>query len=423
MTEFDFKGRRNRLYEKMRDGDVFIIFSGANDVIRILPQDYGRASKNFYYLTGLEELELAFMAVCTNGQISETLFIQAQSEMERFYMGKTRDEAFYREKTGIMDIDSRSNMESRLSLTAFTDSIRRLCIACPNKTMLERPTQEAMFVEKMKNSFPHVEVKDFNYEILCMRQKKDAKEVEAIQKAVDLTGLAIRAAMQKVRPGMTEGQLGAICDFTVRMEGADRISEAVVAAGGNATILHYDGHQGVFAGGELALVDLCVKNRCYHSDITRVFPVNGRFTERQAFWYRICLTAQEMIVSRMKPGANLRECGEEARAYVAEALIREGYIRDAAELPAMIGQARKDYVTVTGVNHSIGLEADETGCRSHFQELQPGMVYTVEPGIYLGSESLGIRIEDDYLVTEDGVCCLSSGIPKTVEEIEAAMGR
>lgn len=421
--EFDFKGRRNNLYRQMQDRDIFVIFSGASDVIRILPQDYERASKNFYYLTGLEELDLVFMAVCANGKITETLFIQEQSEMEKFYMGKTKDAAYYREITGIRDVDYRGNLEARISIEAFTNSIKRLYIACSNKTMLERPTQEAVFVEKIRNSFPHVEIKDFNYELLCMRQIKDEQEVCAIQKAVDLTGLAIDAAMRQIHPGMTEWQLTAVCDFTVRMEGADKIRESVIAAGGHAVVLHYDGHKGVFTDGEMALVDLCVKNGHYHSDITRVFPVNGKFTERQAFWYRVCLTAQEMIVSQMRPGADLRECGKEARAYVADTLIREGYIRDEAELPAMIGQARKDYVTVTGVNHSIGLEPDETGSSSRFRELAPGMVYTVEPGIYLGSEGLGIRIEDDYLVTEDGVRCLSAGIPKTVEEIEEAMRR
>ena len=104
---------------------------------------------------------------------------------------------------------------------------------------------------------------------------------------------------------------------------------------------------------------------------------------------------------------------------VAKALMDNGYIQSPEELPAMIGQCRKDYVTVTGVNHSIGLQCDEVGTRSRFQTLQPGMVYTVEPGIYLGSEGIGIRIEDDYLVTEDGIRCLSAGIPKTIPEIEA----
>ena len=137
----------------------------------------------------------------------------------------------------------------------------------------------------------------------------------------------------------------------------------VVAAGANGVILHYEDSDGVFRRGELAMVDLCVEYNHYVSDITRTFPVEGRFTERQAYWYDLCLRAQESIVAHMKPGADMRACGAEAREMVAKALMDNGYIQSPEELPAMIGQCRKDYVTVTGVNHSIGLQCDEVGTR------------------------------------------------------------
>ena len=414
-----YQTRRARLTADLQDGDVFVLFSGDSETPSILPSDPKTVSKNFIYLTGLCENDLVLVIIRSGGAVREALFVPARSDMEAFYMGKTKDLDYYRQRGGIQNVDYRYHLDSYISMEALTNSIGRLVLACPNRSILTRPTLEACFARKMLNSFPHLQVVDKNYEILCMRQFKDAQEIEAIQKAVDLTGLAIVEAMKKTRDGMTESQVRALCDYTARMHGASGTPEGVVAAGANGVILHYEDSDGVFRRGELAMVDLCVEYNHYVSDITRTFPVEGRFTERQAYWYDLCLRAQESIVAHMKPGADMRACGAEAREMVAKALMDNGYIQSPEELPAMIGQCRKDYVTVTGVNHSIGLQCDEVGTRSRFQTLQPGMVYTVEPGIYLGSEGIGIRIEDDYLVTEDGIRCLSAGIPKTIPEIEA----
>lgn len=417
-----FQRRRERLTADLRDGDLFVLFSGDSETPAILPSDPSRVSKNFLYLTGLCEPDLILVILRSGGVLRETLFVPERSAMEAFYMGKAKNPEDYRRRTGIQSVEYRHLLENFISMEAFTNGLRRLLLACPNRSCQSRPTLEACFARKLMGSFPHLQIVDKNHDILCMRQFKDDQEVAALQRAVDLTGLAIVEAMKLTREGMTEAQVRALCDYTARMHGSRGVVESVVAAGANGVVLHYEDCDGIFRRGELAMVDLCVEYNHYVSDITRTFPVNGRFTPRQAYWYDLCLRAQESIVAHMKPGADLCACGEEARAMVAHALMENGYIQSPQELPAMIGQYRKDYVTVSGVNHSIGLQSDETGTRSRFPVLEPGMVYTVEPGIYLGSEGIAIRIEDDYLITEDGVRCLSASIPKTIEEIETLTG-
>ena len=419
----NYKSRRDKLGEHLQEGDIFVMYSGCSDMIGIIPDGGKGVDPNFYYLTGLYENGLILVMMKYLQRVTEMLLIPNRSKMEAFYMGVSKDVEYYKECTDFDAVDYTANLNSMISMQVFSCGMKRFVTACPNKTMLTHSTQEAELIRKVRNSFPRAQFADLHEEIVKMRHVKDAYEIAAIQKAVDLTGEAIDAVMRQLKPGMTEHQALAIADYTARMQGANGIRESVVATAEHAVILHYDRSDGVFSENDMVMLDLAVDWEHYHSDITRCFPISGHFSERQAYWYQVVQTAQQMTVEKMKPGADLRECGKEARAYMAGELIRAGYITDEAEISLMITQCRKDYVTCSGVNHCIGLETDETEMGSTFTTLDVGAVYTVEPGIYFGSEKLGIRLEDDYLVTEDGVICLSEKIPKNIEEIEAILSR
>ena len=174
--------------------------------------------------------------------------------------------------------------------------------------------------------------------------------------------------------------------------------------------------------GDLFLADIATFFNDYCCDISRTYPVNGVFTDEQAHWYNVVLKTQEMTIASMRPGKTAQECGQEANAYFTEELRKGGYLKDGETIGTLIREFRINYVTPGMVNHGIGLSCheergDEEG------KLVPGMIVAIEPGVYFGDKDLGIRIEDDVLITETGCEVLSSNIPKTVSEIEALMKR
>ncbi len=235
--------------------------------------------------------------------------------------------------------------------------------------------------------------------IARLRAVKSPAEISLISRACNLTAAGLRRSMRTCRPGMAEYELQAALEFDCRRGGAQRQAfDSIVASGPNSTILHYRSNTRRIQDGDLVLMDVGAEVGGYASDITRTFPANGVFTAEQARIYDVVLAAQKAAIAVIRPGATLSEVNAAARTVITKAGLKRGWMH--------------------GVSHHVGLDVHDPRSSG---PLRPGMVFTVEPGVYLPESGVGIRIEDTVVVTEDGCTILSAKIARERTEIEKIM--
>jgi Xaa-Pro aminopeptidase len=231
-----------------------------------------------------------------------------------------------------------------------------------------------------------------------------------VRRAIDISALGHVAAMQAARPGMWEYEIEAVLEAAFRRNGADRLGyPSIVGSGPNTTTLHYDVNRRQTRDGDLVLIDAGAEWGQYTADVTRTFPVSGKFTARQKAIYDLVLGTQQTAFDSTRPGTTIARLEEVAR----------GYMR--AHSGTLCGDETCDAYFIHGLSHWLGMDVHDVG--DYRTPLGPGMVLTLEPGIYLPRESLGVRIEDDVLVTATGAEWLSAKAPKTTTEIERLMSR
>jgi Xaa-Pro aminopeptidase len=240
-----------------------------------------------------------------------------------------------------------------------------------------------------------------------MRAVKGADEIARLRRAVDITVAGHVALMRAARPGMYEYELEAVLEAEFRRHGADRVGyPSIVGSGPNGTILHYDVNRRRTRDGDLVVVDAGAEWGQYTADVTRTFPVNGRFTARQKAIYDLVLATQQAAFDSVRPGMTLRRLDGIARRYMRE---RSG---------SLCGEQTCDAYFIHGLGHPIGMDVHDVGQGRAFA---PGSVITIEPGIYLPAEGFGVRIEDAVLMTARGGEWLSAGAPRTTAAIERLM--
>lgn len=246
--------------------------------------------------------------------------------------------------------------------------------------------------------------------IAPLRRIKSAAEIEILQTAAAITAEAQKEAMRTVRPGMYEYQLQSVVEHVFMVNGARRPGfPSIVGSGPNSCILHWSENTRKMEAGDLVVVDIGAEYRRYTADITRTIPVSGTFTKRQRDIYEIVLAANRAAIEMLGPGVDMQDVNDKVNEVLAAGLMKLGLIQDRSGL-------RRYYIH--GLSHSVGLQVHDVGALGR---LEPGMVITIEPGLYLRDEGLGVRIEDDVLITEGGRLVLTSGAPKTVEEVEKLM--
>jgi Xaa-Pro aminopeptidase len=272
--------------------------------------------------------------------------------------------------------------------------------------MGEETAQTKEFVELALESMRTIS--DVGALLAELRVVKDSVELARLRRAIDITAEAQREAMKAIRPGMFEYQLEAVVEYVFHSLGAERVGyPSIVGSGPNSVILHHDKNRRRMEEGDLVVVDVGAEYGYYTADVTRTFPVSGKFTERQRAIYELVLAAQKTVIDSIGPGIRVAQLEQLARRYMKE------------HSDGLCGDATCDRYFRHGLGHWIGMDVHDVG--GYGRLLEPGMVLTIEPGIYLADESLGVRIEDDVLVTGDGHEVLSAHAPKGVEEIEALM--
>ncbi len=273
-------------------------------------------------------------------------------------------------------------------------------------------TNAFKFAQKFKENYPYANIKNVYNIIGNLRLFKEDFEIENMKTAINITQKAIEKILKNAKPNMNEYEIEAYFDFEIKRNGAkDKAFQTILAGGKNATVLHYSENNCNVEDNNLVLLDLGASYKYYSADISRTFPINGKFSERQKELYNIVLGAQQKVINAIKPGVPMKSLNEIVLEHYKTELRKIGLIKEDSEVS-------KYYYH--GVSHFLGLEThDVAGTEGAI--LKKGMVITVEPGIYVAEEGIGIRIEDDILVTENGFENLSKDILKTVEEIEQFM--
>jgi len=269
-------------------------------------------------------------------------------------------------------------------------------------------TKEKQIAQEIQRLFPYVRIKDVSTKIAELRTIKDEEEIYNIKKAIEITREGILNIIKNSKSGMYEYELEAYFDFSLRKNGVkDFAFKPIVASGPNSTILHYSANNRKTQEGDLVLLDLGAQYNYYSGDISRTFPITRQFSPRQAEIYQIVLDTQKEVQSQAKPGLTLFELNEIAKKSLAESCKKIGLIKTDEELSKYYFHS---------VSHFLGLDTHDVGDRN--MPLKPGMVITNEPGLYIEEEGIGVRIEDDLLITQNGCENLAREIPKEIEEIE-----
>ena len=410
--------RRKQLLENKRENTAVVIFSGSAPM---KSQDEAYAfsvDRNFFYLTGIErENMILLMRKNYLGQYSETLFVEPYDEILAKWVGGRMRAAEATEISGVEAIADIGEFSDRLNslvessrglgkLTFFLDLWRY------HKDQADTPAHT--LAKTLQSKYPAVAIEDINGDMAAMRAVKDEKEIAFMRQAQEHTRIAIEEMMRYAKPGMNERELEGAFDFALMKQGIrDHAFSSIFAGGKRATTLHYSENDQIVNDGEMVLIDLGSAYGNYSADISRTFPINGKFTDRQKQLYNAVLEAQRIVIANAKPGLTTRDLNQMVVDYYETRLDDLGLRKD--------GKTVRDYY-YHGVSHQLGLDTHDI-CTERERTLKPGMVITVEPGLYIEEESIGIRIENDVRITETGCEDLSAVIPRTVEEIEAIMAK
>jgi Xaa-Pro aminopeptidase len=370
----------------------------------------------FYYLTGHDEPGAALVLVPDAPGVNsadvphEILYLPPHNPVQEKWEGPKLGPADpgVAEKTGFAVVEPFANLGPDLAKLAKTYA---------NFYTLLPPAQEdgyphfTLSTKIVRDALPQANLKDATPALDAMRQVKSPGELALLQKAIDSSVDAQLDAMKHMRPGLFEYQVAARMKEIHELAGCSREAYApIVGTGFNSTVLHYSALNSQIGEGDIVVIDVGGEYGGYAADITRTLPANGKFTPRQREIYEIVLGAQNAALAAVRPGAKLYGGPGSLQQIVTGYFSAHGHDKEGRSL---------DRYYIHGVSHHLGLDVHDPGSRE--RALEPGMVITVEPGIYIPEENLGVRIEDDVLVTKDGYTLLTSRLPRSLDEVERVM--
>ena len=408
-----FENNRKKLIESMKENSLLILFAGsapyrsADQVYKFTP------NRNFYYLTGIDEPNVIVTILKTDKEAIETVYLEREDELMAKWVGRaiSKDEAS--EISGIKSTKYLDEFDSTISSYIDKRGLSKIYLDLERQSINIPSTKAQDMANTLRVKYPHLKIKNIFHNIAKLRMVKNDREVELIQKAIGITKEGILAMAKNLTPGMKEYEVEAYFDFKIKSLGASAHAfSTICAAGKNATVLHYEDNNQEAKDGDLILFDLGAEYDYYCSDISRTIPINGKFTDRQKQIYQIVLNAMKEVEKNTKPGLTLADLNNIAKKALAKGCMEIGLIEKEEEIG-------KYYFHSVG--HSLGLDTHDVWIVD--SKLEEGAVITNEPGLYIEEEGIGIRLEDDLLVTKDGCINLSKDIPVEIEDIEALMNK
>lgn len=414
MDKVEYSSRRTKFFEKMTNNSAAIFFSGLSKKASA-DHDYPFiVNKNFFYLTGIEQENSALIFVKVNQEQYSYLFIDQFDELKEKWTGKRLTVEQAQNISGIHNVFFSQHLESKLHnilredenqygkiATLYLDLEDDLKIGNSVTTLTYKEELLKKYKMTIENAYPLV---------VRMRMIKSMREIEMMKQAIYLTNQGLKAIVQTLKPNMYEYQVGALFSYVVADKANAQLAFPTIAASGkNATILHYPTLSEKMREGSLVLLDLGAAFGQYNADISRTYPVNGVFNSLQKSLYEIVLSCNKAVIAFAAPGKTLVDLQAFATNFMAGKLLSEGFIKATEDISK---------VYYHNVSHHLGLDTHDPADRS--LPLEPGNVITVEPGLYFKDLGIGIRIEDDVLITIDGSENLSKSIMKEVVDIEKA---
>jgi Xaa-Pro aminopeptidase len=449
----EYARRRAALAAGMRDG-VLLAMGSQEPELDYLP--YAQ-NANFRYLTGIVEAGAALVIEKSGGAVRELLFVQPRDPAREVWEGARLGAEGAQARTGIPSRAADRLLPTLDSLLArhrvlHTPAMLPVAEAMQGRTL----THEQQVLTGLRARHASLEIVNVGAALQLLRAAKSPAEQDLIQRAVAISVLAHREAMRAVQPGMNEFEIQALVEYVFRRNGAERPAySSIVGSGPNSTTLHYRDADRFMHDGEVLLIDVGASYRGYAADITRTMPVNGRFSPEQREIYELVLGAQKAAEGRLRPGATWAELNAAVDRVIAEGLARLGLI-DAPDATYRCERGRFTDARGTcqqfrlfymhGLGHGIGLDVHDPD-PSYAGPFRPGSMFTIEPGVYVRADALdylpdtpenramierrraalqryrniGVRIEDNYLVTADAYERLSAGVPREIDEVEALM--
>ncbi|MCP4636555.1 MAG: Xaa-Pro aminopeptidase [Methyloversatilis sp.] len=429
-----YSERRARLIERMGSGVAVI--ATAPERARNRDTHYGyRHDSYFYYLTGFAEPEAVLVLVAGDTPRS-ILFCREKNEEREIWDGWRHGPDAAREKFGFDEAYIYGELDAKLPELIANQP--RLHYVIGEDAGWDQRMMAALNVVRAQvraGRRAPSELLDIRQPLDDMRLIKDLHEQTLMRQAADISARAHRRAMQATRPGAMEYEIEAEILHEFRRAGSEAPAYgSIVAGGANACVLHYVSNDAALRDGDLLLIDAGCELRGYASDITRTWPVNGRFSAAQRDVYQLVLDAQDAAFAEVKPGARFIDYHDAAVKVLAQGLIDLGLLKGTLDDVIEKGDYRRFYMHRTG--HWLGMDVHDAGeyrprggGPNEWRPLEPGMVLTVEPGCYIRPAddvpdafwNIGIRIEDDVIVTADGCDIYTAAAPKTIAEVEAVM--
>ncbi|MEN2282270.1 Xaa-Pro peptidase family protein [Algoriphagus sp. SE2] len=427
----EFANRRAKIFDAIGNQSIAVIQgSGGIPGVSVF-----RQSNSFYYLTGVESPH-AFLLLNGKNRRS-TLYLPHRDEGMENNQGKVlsaEDADLVKDLTGIDNVKGIEFLSRDLSgsglirplapalYTEFSpvesgndsrDELLAKQIMAASDPWDGAASREAQFIQKIESRFPQFEIKDLTPILDGMRLIKSKREIEIIREATQIAGMGIIEAMKATKAGVFEYQLGAVAKYVFTLHGAMGDSyPAIIGGGTNAYMGHYFHKTDKLVDGDLVLMDYAPDYKYYSSDVTRIWPVNGKFTDEQRALYEFIVEYRDALFRYIKPGVTSNEVLDQAAADMKKYLEGKTFLK-----PSHLKAVQEGIKFRGHFQHPVGMIVHDVG-RVHGVKLQPGMIFTIDPMIWLREERLYIRIEDVALVTENGVENMSAFVPTTIEEVE-----
>ena len=425
------KQNRKAFIEKMGPGGV-AIFASVPPAMWNHDTEYNyRPDPNFYYLTGFEEPESICVIAPDHPKHQYILFVRPKDRQAEIWNGK---------RVGVKNARRHYGADKAYSIEKFSEKIGKYLQGAErlyytlgsnqdvDSEILARFTQSVR--SRIRSGKGFDTLVDPSPILSELRLIKNETEQQRLRLATEITVAGHVAAMKAIRPGLYEYELEALVDSTFRMNGANGPAfPTIVASGGNATTLHYTTNDCRIEDNTLVLIDAGAEYERYSGDVTRTFPANGTFTDAQREIYQLVLEAHYAIIDCIRPGVSIDEPHQKSIELLTEGMLSLGLLKGKAKQLIEKEKYRKFYMYRIG--HMLGLDVHDVNCvhesSGDFKTFQPGMVMTIEPGLYVAEDrgnvppaylGIGVRIEDDILVTETGCEVLTSGVPKEIGEVE-----
>jgi Xaa-Pro aminopeptidase len=385
-----------------------------------------RQQSDFYYLTGIDaENSYLFIAPdYPDESMREVLFIEPYDEVKVTWQGEMLDAQQATAISGINTVKDSDAFWMTLNDIAysgygdviFLNSYEYPKYECAVETIQQR------FNKQVKERYPMHQYGRTAPILNALRMVKSEDEIAITQHACDITAKAFRRCLETVKPGMYEYEVQAEIEYIFKLNNATGHAYAPIIAGGkNACCLHYSKNQSLLHDGDLLLFDIGCEYQNYSSDLSRTIPINGWFTERQKQCYNAVLRVMKEITKLYRPGGCINEINETTHRLMEKEMIQLGLFTEEDVKHQNPEKPLERKYLMHGMSHHIGLDVHDS--IDKFKPFAPGMILTCEPGIYIREEGIGIRIENDLLITEGEPINLFEGLPTEIEEIEAAMQR